>query len=183
MKKLKSFTLIELLIVITIIGILAVALVPRISQGPARARDVQRKADLQQVATAMELYYADHGEYPNSGVPSYNCIGESDWIDSAIGDYMEVPTDPNSGNTYCTGENYYYYRAFPYSDSGSTANSYIIVAQMENGATTDNFYCSSTPKLPASIAVYDSLTEFLGGIEEPSTCATIDEFAYYYTYH
>ncbi|KKR25748.1 MAG: hypothetical protein UT55_C0031G0009, partial [Candidatus Peregrinibacteria bacterium GW2011_GWE2_39_6] len=41
----KSFTLIELLIVITIIGILAVALVPRIMGGAPRARDVKRKAD------------------------------------------------------------------------------------------------------------------------------------------
>ena len=62
----KGFTLIELLIVITIIGILAVALVPRISQGPARARDVQRKADISNITSALELYYADFGTYPDT---------------------------------------------------------------------------------------------------------------------
>jgi prepilin-type N-terminal cleavage/methylation domain-containing protein len=60
MKKtnLKAFTLIELLIVIVIIGILAVALIPRLTGAQASARDTARKATLQQVATIISSYAA-----------------------------------------------------------------------------------------------------------------------------
>ncbi len=63
----KGFTLIELLIVIAIIGVLAsLALV---SFGPAqgRARDAQRKSDLNQYRIALENYASGHGGlYPLS---------------------------------------------------------------------------------------------------------------------
>ena len=52
----KAFTLIELLIVIVIIGILAVALIPRLTGSQATARDTAKKATLQQVATIISAY-------------------------------------------------------------------------------------------------------------------------------
>jgi len=57
----KTFTLIEMLIVVVIIGILAAALIPRLQSVQARARDTKRKADLHQIATAMEIYKEDNG--------------------------------------------------------------------------------------------------------------------------
>ncbi|MEI7478183.1 MAG: prepilin-type N-terminal cleavage/methylation domain-containing protein [bacterium] len=61
--KQKSFTLIEMLIVVVIIGILAAALIPRLQSVQARARDTKRKADLHQIATALEIYKEDNGSY------------------------------------------------------------------------------------------------------------------------
>jgi prepilin-type N-terminal cleavage/methylation domain-containing protein len=55
-KTAKAFTLIELLIVIVIIGILAVALIPRLTGSQATARDTAKKATLQQVATVISAY-------------------------------------------------------------------------------------------------------------------------------
>ena len=160
MKMRKSFTLIELLIVITIIGILAVALVPRISSGPARARDVQRKADLQQLATAMELYYADNGEYPNQDtlMPENDCIGSGGWIDTALETYLSVPDDPGSGSALgCDGQ--YHYHVMSYNAGGTTYSSYAIFAKMEINtidSTAAGYYCSADEEVALSI---DDLSE------------------------
>jgi len=56
-----------MLIVIVIIGILAAALIPRLTSARGRANDVARKADLQQIATALISYQIDSGKFPNTG--------------------------------------------------------------------------------------------------------------------
>lgn len=63
----KAFTLVEMLIVIVIIGILAAALIPRLTGIQSRARDVARTADLQQLSTALATWNLDNGIYIASG--------------------------------------------------------------------------------------------------------------------
>lgn len=72
MRKLKWFTLVEILIVIVIIGILIWALVPRMQSAQWRARDVARKNDLAQLQTAIIASQQDKWGYPcyKSG---FNC--------------------------------------------------------------------------------------------------------------
>lgn len=55
----KSFTLIEMLIVIVIIGILAAALIPRLQSVQGRARDTKRKADMNQIYNGLSIYQLD----------------------------------------------------------------------------------------------------------------------------
>lgn len=120
-----AFTLIELLIVITIIGILAVALIPRLTGGPARARDAQRKGDLQQVATALEFYAQDNGGlYPDSS-GAWTCVS-----DLSLSSYLTtIPKDPSNpaGATVpgaCT--NGYSYRSL------NSRTGYLLLADLEN---------------------------------------------------
>jgi prepilin-type N-terminal cleavage/methylation domain-containing protein len=64
-KNQSGFTIVELLIVIVVIGILA-ALVLNTFQGvQARARDTERKTDINSISTQLEAYYADYGYYPD----------------------------------------------------------------------------------------------------------------------
>ena len=64
MRKLKWFTLVEILIVIVIIGILIWALVPRMQSAQWRARDVARKNDLSQLQSAIVTSYTDRWDWP-----------------------------------------------------------------------------------------------------------------------
>lgn len=87
----KTFTLIEMLIVIVIVGILAVALIPRLQSVQARARDTKRKTDFRTIYNGLQIFFTDNGRYPQainglSGAFSYNTSQgvysrhTSDWL-------------------------------------------------------------------------------------------------------
>ena len=63
-KNQKGFTLVELLVVIAIIGILATLLLLQLGVARSTAKDAKRIADINQVRTALELYFDDNGQYP-----------------------------------------------------------------------------------------------------------------------
>jgi len=64
----KGFTLIELLVVIAIIGLLSTLAVVALNSARQKSRDSKRVADLKQVQTALELYFADENGYPEEAV-------------------------------------------------------------------------------------------------------------------
>ena len=63
-QSIKGFTLIELLVVISIIGLLASVVLTNVNSARGKARDARRVADLQQIITALQLYYHDNRSYP-----------------------------------------------------------------------------------------------------------------------
>ena len=124
----RAFTLIELLIVITIIGILAVALVPRLTGASGRARDATRKSDLQQIAVGLEYYYSDNGEYPDVAAGAV-CVSTLGLTGLSI-----VPSDPSSsgwGTTCDTAAlgGYVYYELDDTSDGA--IDGYLLIADLE----------------------------------------------------
>ncbi len=94
----KGFTLIELLVVISILGILAVLISGNFFTSLKKGRDTRRKADLEQVQRALELYYEDKKAYPITTALAFN----SPLTDPVSGKiYMQkVPNDPVSGKNY-----------------------------------------------------------------------------------
>ena len=59
-----GFTIVELLIVIVIIGILATLVIVTFSGVQQKARDSERKTDINAVAGQLEAFYANKGYYP-----------------------------------------------------------------------------------------------------------------------
>ncbi|MGI5840781.1 MAG: type II secretion system protein [Patescibacteria group bacterium] len=64
MTKSRGFTLIELLVAIGIIATLTAILLPNFMGARERARDAQRKQDLDAVKSALRLFYNDNESYP-----------------------------------------------------------------------------------------------------------------------
>ena len=65
-KNKKGFTLIEMLIVITIIAVLASLILVGMGGARAKTRDSRRIADLHNVMNALELYYSLNYAYPST---------------------------------------------------------------------------------------------------------------------
>jgi type II secretion system protein G len=104
-----SFTLIELLIVIAIIGILAALIIISLTGIMAKTRDARRVADMHELQEAIEYYYLDHGAYPSTGGVQA-CLGlstaEQCWggpygnatINAELQPYLShIPLDPSYG--------------------------------------------------------------------------------------
>ena len=58
-----GFTLLELLVVLTIIGVLAATAIPQYNEYRRRGFDVRAEVDLRNVAIAEEAYFLDNEEY------------------------------------------------------------------------------------------------------------------------
>ena len=126
----RGFTLIELLVVIAIIGILASFAIASFTSAQAKGRDSRRKADLDAIEKALELFKGD-----TKGGAFYP-YGMDDSILTVPG-YMKVyPHDPSSSATSAI---YYTYitsggACTSGSDQTTTANctSYTLTACLEN---------------------------------------------------
>ena len=130
-----AFTLVELLIVMSIIGVLAAIGLGSFTTAQMRGRDAQRKSDLKQVSHALELYYSDHKKYPDAGVINDNWGLEFKDSNGTI--YFKIlPADPTSSQSY----------TYVLPDSPSNQK-FQLFAHLENSQDKDciNNDCTTNP--------------------------------------
>ena len=150
-----GFTLVELLVVIAILGILATIGLVTFSSSQMRGRDAQRKSDLKQISSALEIYYNDYGEYPGSlngqilGCPTTTataCTWGAGQMKDANTVYLKtVPKDSSSTLGY-------YYRSL--SIDGISQQAVQIYAHLENSQDTSACIggsCGTHTDLPAGV--------------------------------
>jgi len=113
-KRLKGFTLIELMIVISIISILASIMVPNYMRARAQAQYTQCISNCKNIGTAMEMYSTDNeGHYPTGGMtkltPDYiilipSCISAAS--STVYTSSFSCRMNPDAYTFFCRGDNH-----------------------------------------------------------------------------
>jgi prepilin-type N-terminal cleavage/methylation domain-containing protein len=137
-----GFTLVELLVVIAIIGLLASIVLVSLNRARAKARDAKRLSDINQMITAIELYYSDNNAYP-SCTGNTVCTTTGYLADLAtlqvVPTYITVmPKDPIN-----VDGQYGYYYAQGYRQNGPT--SYIFTNSNQDYIVGTRLEISSNP--------------------------------------
>lgn len=114
----KSFTLIEILVVVTIIMLLTTTATVTYTAFLKQSRDAKRKTDLEQIRAALEMYRSNNNTYPVGSV----YITTLSVLIAPVTYIQSLPTDPKNP-TYT-----YYY-------SGSVSD-YTLGSYLEGGVTT-----------------------------------------------
>ena len=128
LKPIQAFSLIELLVVISIIGVLIGLSAFGLQGARQSARDARRISDIEQIRSGLELYKADCGVYPdntNFPGPGGDLLGDASSLSCASGNtyISNRPEDP-----FGAGRIYLYNRISP--------TTYEICGAMENKAST-----------------------------------------------
>lgn len=121
-KKSNGFTLVEILVVMVIVAVLSTLSMVAFAGARKTSRDQKRKADLEQMRSALEMYRSDCLTYPAAlASPLTGCPP------SGTTTYMS--TVPSDAGSY--GYRYIYL----------TPNSYCLCAMLEMGGSTVTAAC------------------------------------------
>ena len=99
-----GFTIVELMVTISVISILAVIVYANVGQASPKARNIERQADLRNLQNAIEQFKQKYGKYPDMGcAPGADGIsGENDcttYIAGLAPEFISVlPKDTKRGS-------------------------------------------------------------------------------------
>lgn len=159
MRRIKAFTLVELLVVITIIGIISALVVVSFNSSRVKARDNKRISDANLIASALGQYYTTNLRmYPlgsSSGDTTYSKIqinAGSALFNNALGSYLNpVPSDQSDSTTY----GYFYV----YRNDGKKAA--VVLLKLEGDRVKCNLpagYQAGNETLPDAVRGFYSAT-------------------------
>jgi len=115
-----GFTLIELIVVVSIIGLLSTIGITGFQSVTRSGRDALRKTDLEQLRSALEIYKSEENHYP----AEVDCSAEVELVPNYIDPW---PVDPKPVHQYC------------YLSEGN--QNYRLCAHLENDVDSDE-YCN-----------------------------------------
>ncbi|WP_438314273.1 type II secretion system protein [Candidatus Caldatribacterium sp. SIUC1] len=131
-KREEGFTLIELIVVVAILGFLLAIAIPRYMTAREQGAAAATKANLHNLATALELYLTER----SAELPANN---QAFW--DAIKDYVPTPPKPPKGNSYTyekTDTGYKIEDPNTYTIGGKTYKYYVkesgIIVEEEQGS-------------------------------------------------
>lgn len=134
----RGFTLVELLIAISIIAVLSTVGLATYSGIQSKARDSVRKNDLNALATALAIYREQNGQYivNSDGTDITSCPASSDTTSPfytliAANLSTSAPKDPKTGSLYCY-------------ISVSNGRSFRLFARLEDCNSSSGNLCGDT---------------------------------------
>lgn len=159
-KKVSGFSLVELLVVISIIAVIVGLALPNFLGARQRARDAKRKAELVELKQALRLYYNDYQNYPAavSGNASFAGCGTNGTSDCPVCTTAEF----SAGGA--TGCNSVYMKRFPKDTAGvnafvyyqySSGEDFRLVVRLENAS--DSELTASQSRCPPSSGAWNPL--------------------------
>jgi prepilin-type N-terminal cleavage/methylation domain-containing protein len=178
-KNYTGFTLVEVIVVVSIIAILSTVAFVGIQESQRQGRDAERQSDLRNLQSALELYKLEYGRYPAgcratgewSGQlgTAFACpLGSGQYIVGLAPEFIPVlPIDPrlngvSSGYVYSVDAEGNVYKLMALStiesETVTYSNPFSRCDDPNNGATE----CSSVPNNPLGNAAYNT-----GGTESP----------------
>ena len=98
----RGFTLVEILVVITIIGLIMGLVGPRVLNYLTESKAKAAKIQIESFSSALDLYFLDNGRYPSSSEGLTALVQRPGSVMSWNGPYLKgsiVPNDP-WGNPY-----------------------------------------------------------------------------------
>ncbi len=135
----RGFTIIELAIVISIISILSAISIVAYKGVREGARDTERVAEMEVLASAIDKYYSRNGNYPMSTGWCTHISNTASGYDAAfaaeLAPYLDkVPYDPKFEVTY---QDYFYYNV-------NDDSSYYLYAELEGQDRGDDGFSGCT---------------------------------------
>ena len=153
-KTLWGFTLIEILVVISIVSVLATVIFSSFDDAREVSRDKERKTSLKALGLALELYKSQYGVYPAAGCSATGWTGPGpqagsattcpEYVTGLIPDFMStLPTDPNQESESSKG---FMYRV------SSNGDRYKAMVQGSIEIDTVDDFSNQFARCPSAIA-------------------------------
>jgi prepilin-type N-terminal cleavage/methylation domain-containing protein len=133
-RKQSGFTIVELLIVIVVIGILAAIIITTFTGVQKKARDADRKSDINAIYSQVEVYFAQNSKYPTLAN-----LNDGTWRDANVkglsADTIHAPNSSTDLQASGTSTSSYTYTATPSGCDNSTTDcvGFTLTAGLESG--------------------------------------------------